>query len=171
MAASAGSGRFGERVALTAPLPEDVALLRRALADRGWAAVDRDELDDWLLPGVLELAAALADAHRRRHGVWPGAEGRAVPERTGSLLGEFLAPAMAADWAVWLRSLPESVLDDAAEFLTRLRRSPFNLVCCLPARSVASERPCWPNRRREPGRATCSIPISGKPGGEPWRDC
>ncbi len=138
VAASAGSGRLGDLVMLTAPLAEDVALLAPALSDRGWAAVERSVLEDWLLPGVLELAAALADAHRRRHGVWPGAEGRTVPERSGWLLGEFLDGFMADQWGAWLRSLPEAVLDDGAEFLSHLRRSPWNRVCCL--RPLARDR-------------------------------
>ena len=33
----------------------------------------------------------------------------------------------------WLRSLPETALTDADDFLARLRRSPWSEVCCLPA--------------------------------------
>jgi hypothetical protein len=117
-------------VALTAPLAEDVKLLRRALADRGWAAVERDALEAWLLPGVLELAAALADAHRRRHGAWPGPGQETAPARAATLLGALLDPREAEDWAVWLRSLPEAVLDDAGAFLSRLRRTPWHRACC-----------------------------------------
>ena len=131
IAVSSGSGGLGELVALTAPLAEDVQLLGRALSDRGWAAVERSKLEVWLLPGALELGAALADAHRRVQGAWPGAAGHSIPENIPSLLGEFLEPAAGVDWLTWLRSLPETALADAGDFLARLRRSPWSEVCCL----------------------------------------
>jgi hypothetical protein len=137
VAAAVGSGRIGELVSVTAPMAEDVQLLARALADRGWATVTRDECEAWLLPGVMELAAALADAHRRRHGGWPGLGAADADRNAPTLLGA-LSTDGDEDWSAWLRSLPEAVLDDGPGFVRRLRRSPWGRICSL--RSVARER-------------------------------
>ena len=128
ISAATAAGRLGRLVHVVAPLPEDVELLARALADLGWAAVRRRDLEPLLLPGVMESVAAMADAHRLRQGCWPGA-GTAPAGLAGWLLADFLPPASAADWGQWLRSLPDEALASAAEFWTRLRRSPWGPVC------------------------------------------
>jgi len=130
MTAAAGSGTLGELVDITVPLVEDVLLLQRAMADRGWAVVERRDLDDWLRPGILEWLAAMADAHRRRHGVWPGAEGRPVSSESPGLLATLLPDTEATQWSAWLRTIPDVVLDDAATFHRHLRRSPWGHRCC-----------------------------------------
>lgn len=129
VAAAVSTGRLGGFVHLTAPLAEDVHLLARALADRGWAAVSAEELDPLLLPGCLEVVAACADAHRIRHGVWPAGESRAEPADSQWLLAALVPDAIGRDWGAWLRALPETVLDDAAAFLAHLRRSPWGPHC------------------------------------------
>jgi hypothetical protein len=136
--AAAGSGRIGEMIHLTAPLAEDVQLLLRALGDRGWAAVARSEFEPLLMPGMLEWLAALADAHRRRHGHWPGAAGRTLAPDCPWLLASLLPAAEAADWGTWLRSLPEAVLDDVTVFTERLRRTPWSPLARI--RAQARER-------------------------------
>ncbi len=54
-------GRLTVPVALSAPLAEDCTYLGRSLAARGWLPVFRSELDELLLPGLLEFLAATTD--------------------------------------------------------------------------------------------------------------
>jgi hypothetical protein len=131
VAAATGSGRVASPLRLVAPMAEDVSLLARALADRRWGAVTAADVDPWLLPGACELAAAIADAHRRLTGRWPGDDEAEGAGRTDNLLPSFLPPRAAEDWDTWLRSLPEPALRDGPGFVQRLARSPWGTACCL----------------------------------------
>jgi len=55
------AGRLSVPVALSAPLAEDCTYLGRSLAARDWLPVFRSELDELLLPGMLEFLAATTD--------------------------------------------------------------------------------------------------------------
>jgi hypothetical protein len=111
------------------PLAEDVALLQRALSDRGWAAVRQEDLLPHLLPGGLEMACALADVHRQEHGRWPGDTDGALDGAVPWLLPGLLPAAERGDWRAWLRLLPPAVRQRADTTLTWLRRSPWGLRC------------------------------------------
>ncbi len=128
IAAARTAGRLGPLVDVVAPVAEDVSLLRRALADRGWSAVTLATLGPHLLPGGLELTCALADAHRQAHGEWPGG-GEAPAADTPWLLAGLLPPHQGADWRSWLRLLPPTALAESRTFLAWLRRSPWGLRC------------------------------------------
>ncbi|MEZ4388621.1 MAG: hypothetical protein R3D98_13840 [Candidatus Krumholzibacteriia bacterium] len=121
--AARSSGQLGDHVLVLAPHAEDVALLARALSDRGWSAVRRRDLAALMLPGILEAVAVMADAHRLRHGEWPGGPGAEAAGRP--LLPDLTGPDQAGRWAGWLRTRPEADLDRAGELLDRWRRSPW----------------------------------------------
>ncbi|HOX26790.1 MAG TPA: hypothetical protein PLL30_06375 [Candidatus Krumholzibacteria bacterium] len=131
LTAASDAGRLGAFAQVTAPLVEDVLLLARALADHGWAAVLAEDLAALMLPGTLELSAAFADAHLVRHGAWPAGEGTPATAEKTWLLTELVGGQAADDWGAWLRGLDPAVLDDAAAFLDRLRRSPWGPTCCV----------------------------------------
>ena len=192
--AAVRGGRLDELVAATVPLLEDVQLLGRALTDCGWAAVPRDRLEPLLLPGTLEFTAAMADAHRRRHGVWPGSPGGAARGDGHWLLADLLPTVAAKDWGAWLRGLPDVVLDDAAAFTEQLRRSPWGPVCLAYAEGRARadamlaaggrapedllDPPLWQTWRRRvalllsrpdlaPEQAAAVLAAASDPGGDP----
>ncbi|MBD3222598.1 hypothetical protein GF314_15290 [bacterium] len=124
VAEAVAAGKLDDQVRVIAPHAEDVDLLARALSDRGWAAVTEERLAPLLGPGTLEAMAALADAHRVRHGEWPGGGG--LDEAQDLLLPCLFAADEAGPWRVWLRSLPAEELDGTAAFLARWRRTPWS---------------------------------------------
>jgi len=159
VAAAGAAGRLGPLVDVVVPLAEDASLLRPALADRGWVAVPAAELEPLLLPGVLELTAALADAHRRRHGRWPGVDATDCPADAPWLLAGLLPARERGDWAAWLRALPAAALDDTARFLAHLRRSPWGLRCAgRPLARQHAGRLAADLAGHPPG-AACSQPL------------
>ena len=117
------AGRLADHVLVVAPHTEDVDLLGRALADRGWATARRAVLAPLLMPGVAETLAACADVHRRQTGHWPG--GDAAGAGATPLLPALLDTGDGRQWREWIQELPASVRDDGEEFLAWWRRSPW----------------------------------------------
>jgi hypothetical protein len=150
IASARAAGRLADHVLVVAPHAEDVDLLGRALADRGWATARRASLAPLLMPGVTETLAACADVHRRHCGQWPGDD--AAGAGGTPLLPAMLGADDGRQWREWIQDLPASVREDGGEFLAWWRRSPWGEVAtgAAPARRQFA---AW--SVREGGPAAC----------------
>ncbi|MFH1844499.1 MAG: hypothetical protein ABIF77_14970 [bacterium] len=104
------AGELGSRIALVAPLTDDLIYLGRRLAKRGWIPVFRQELDLLMMPGPCEFLAAVADATAGECG------------ETDSWLEPFLASHHRDLYASWRREQrisPEELLQDFYEMSCR----------------------------------------------------
>ena len=123
IAGEVGAGRLGRSLDVVSPLAVDVAELTRGLREQDWLAVSRRELDEYLLPGVLELLAAatdvatLAASRRRRAAAGPAAARRACRRRWPSPAGSGCAAPAAPP--------PATV----GQLWTRWQRTPWGRAC------------------------------------------
>jgi hypothetical protein len=119
VAAEYEAGRLQSPLALCAPLTEDCTYLGRSLARRGWLPVFRHELDELLLPGLLEFLAAASDAYatsERRRAAAAGTTTDAPAAVISPLSDEPLLPAMLPDsrrdnYLHWLAAVRTRVTD------------------------------------------------------------
>ncbi len=125
-----GAGRLGRSLDVVSPLAVDVAELTRGLREQDWLAVSRRELDEYLLPGVLELLAAAADvATLAAH---DGGE-----RRPALLSPACVPPALADACRLWLRGAAGSAPATVGELWTRWQRTPWGRACSGDAAAAA----------------------------------
>jgi hypothetical protein len=117
-----GAGRLGRSLDVVSPLAVDVAELTRGLREQDWLAVSRRELDEYLLPGVLELLAAAADV-----ATLAGHDGG--ERRPALLLPACLPPALTDSWRQWLRSPGGPAPATIGQLWTHWQRTPWGRAC------------------------------------------
>ncbi|MFH2053205.1 MAG: hypothetical protein ABIK96_12115 [bacterium] len=127
---------------LTAGVPADLEYLGGSLRDQGWFAVEEEELDDLLLPGPREVAAAIGDLlavagelgpqggspsgrdESEAPGPRPGARDRGHPDGIRLLLPRLVEAPPAAAWAEWCAARAHGAGDlTVASFAATIRKT------------------------------------------------
>jgi hypothetical protein len=109
------AGRLARSLDVVSPIAVDVAELTEGLREQEWIAVSRRELDEYLLPGVLELLAAAHDLVVSEGG----------DRRPALLLPACLQATLAESYRPWLRHLAASPPATIGQLWERWRRTPW----------------------------------------------
>lgn len=115
IASDVAAGRIASSLDVVSPLAVDVHDLANGLRERDWLAVSRRELDEYLLPGVLDLLAAAHDVVVSQDG----------PRRPALLLPASLPAALAEPYQAWLHHLAAAPPATIGELWERWRRTPW----------------------------------------------